>query len=96
MKGTLKFLEALGVEELELCALPFVGMLIPAAHRPGHFRSLLVNKNLTDTEKLVTLLHEIIHACQPEWGENEVMADELRIYEILEIKNPYQVPEAAR
>ena len=44
---------------------------------------IIIRRNLPADERAVTLLHEIVHECYPEWSEADVEACALYTYENL-------------
>lgn len=56
---------------------PIKGYIDPASDR------IVIRRNLSDEDRALTLLHEIVHECYPEWSEPDVEACALFTYERL-------------
>ena len=68
-----KFLANRGVFKLLQIDMPMEGALID---RGAGMKELCIDKNLAPIGKLVSFLHELIHLIEPDFSEDEVMADE--------------------
>ncbi len=56
---------------------PIKGYLDPLNDR------IIIRRNLPIEERALTLLHEVVHECYPEWGEADVEACAVYTYETL-------------
>ena len=78
-----KFLKNRGVSVLLLSGIGVEGGLIAESQARG--KQIWINKDLLPVGKLTTLLHELIHLIEPDFSEDEVMADESIILSFLGI-----------
>lgn len=46
--------------------LPIKGFIVPESD------TILINQNMADDEKIVTIIHEFIHELEPTWSEAKV------------------------
>lgn len=59
------------------CRTPIKGYLDPLNDR------IIIRRNLPIEERALTLLHEVVHECYPEWSEADVEACAVYTYETL-------------
>lgn len=59
------------------CGCSISGYLDPENDR------IIIRRNLNPEERAVTLLHELVHQCYPEWSEADVEACALYAYDRL-------------
>ncbi len=47
--------------------------------------AMVISANQSETEKLLTFIHELLHLLRPEWSEAKIRIDEHRICAILNL-----------
>ena len=84
MSGIPEFLREEGVTTIEVRDLSTLyGFTFHRPHDRG--TKLVISNKLTAVGKLVTLIHEYLHAKHPEWTEEQIMNDEEQLLFILSI-----------
>ena len=42
--------------------------------------TILINNNMSDSEKIITIIHEFLHEIKPNWSENQVEKKSLQLF----------------
>lgn len=60
----------------------FKGIPIKGFFNPEN-DTILINQNLSQSEKITTIIHEFLHELHPEWNENKVESSSIKLYNSL-------------
>jgi hypothetical protein len=61
--------------------VPIKGLFLPETD------TILINKTLSQEEKIITIIHEYLHEIYPEWSENKIERHCLKLYRELNKKD---------
>lgn len=64
----------------------FKGMPIKGFFNPEN-DTILINENLSPTDRITTIIHEFLHEIHPEWSENKVESTCIKLYQSLSRKD---------